>query len=138
MIYTLPELPYAYDALEPYIDARTMEIHHTKHHQAYIDALNKALENHPDLQQKSLIHLLESLDQLPDTVRTAVQNQGGGHFNHSLFWTMMKPNAGLQPRDAVAAAIKEHFKDFSLFQEQFNTAAKTRFGSGWAWLSVDA
>jgi len=137
MVYTLPLLSYSYDALEPYIDALTMEIHYTKHHQAYIDNLNKALEAYPDLQKKPLITLLQDLSAVPESIRAAVRNNGGGHFNHSLFWPLMKKNGGGQPKDKVLAAITKKFGNFSTFQDQFNAAAKSRFGSGWAWLSVD-
>jgi Fe-Mn family superoxide dismutase len=138
MKYTLPELPYAYDALEPYIDFMTMEIHHTKHHQAYIDNLNAALQKYPEWQHKQLEEILKSLPAVPEDIRTAVRNNGGGHFNHSQFWLMMKPHVGVvAPRDRVAKAIGKNFGDFKMFQEQFNAAAKSRFGSGWAWLCVD-
>ncbi len=136
--YTLPSLNYAYDALEPYIDYMTMEIHYTKHHQGYIDNLNAALEKYPELQKKPLEEILQSLDSVPADIREAVRNNGGGHFNHSMFWLMMHPKKGVAaPRDRVAAAINKHFGDFKLFQEEFNNAAKRRFGSGWAWLCVD-
>jgi len=137
-MYTLPELPYAYDALEPYIDKETMMIHYTKHHQAYVDNLNKALENYPALQEKSLDALLEDLDGLPEEIRTAVRNNGGGHLNHSMFWTLMKKNGGGKPRGYIADAIDSTFGDFDVFQEQFNAAAKKVFGSGWAWLVVNS
>jgi Fe-Mn family superoxide dismutase len=135
-MFTLPRLPYDYGALEPYIDARTMEIHHTKHHQAYIDNLNKALESHPDLQKKTLVELLTGIEQLPESIRTAVRNQGGGHENHSLFWLMMKKNGGGMPQGKLAEAITKKFGSFTQFQELFNAQAKSRFGSGWAWLVV--
>lgn len=134
MPFTLPPLPYAYDALEPYIDAKTMEIHYTKHHQAYVDNLNKALENHPELQKKSLHELLTSLPALPESIRAAVRNNGGGHENHSAFWHMMKKNGGGAPKGKLAAALDKKFGTFDSFQKEFTTAAKTRFGSGWAWL----
>jgi Fe-Mn family superoxide dismutase len=137
MAYTLPKLLYAYDALEPYIDARTMEIHYTKHHQAYIDNLNKALDQYPELYKKKLENLLANLAALPEAIRTAVQNNGGGHENHSFFWLLMKKNGGGEPRGEIGNAIKKTFGSFDAFQEQFNNAAKTRFGSGWAWLSLD-
>jgi Fe-Mn family superoxide dismutase len=136
-MFKLPELPYAYDALEPYIDAKTMEIHHTKHHETYIENLNKALASYPDLQNKSLVELLTTLSALPEAVRTAVRNQGGGHFNHSLFWPMMAKHGGGEPKGPIAAEINKHFKSFGEFQTHFNTAAKGVFGSGWAWLCVD-
>ncbi len=138
MAFTLPKLPYAFDALEPYIDTMTMEIHYTKHHQAYIDNLNKALEGHPALQQKSLEKLLTDLNTVPEDIRTVVRNNGGGHLNHSLFWTMLSKNGGGDPKGSVAQAIKLTFGNFALFQEAFNTTAKKVFGSGWAWLAVNA
>lgn len=137
MAYVLPKLPYAYDALEPYIDAQTMEIHYTKHHQAYIDNLNIALRKYPELQTKSLAQLLSNLDSLPEDIRTAVRNNGGGHENHSMFWTLMVPNGGGEPRGKVAEEIKKSFGSFEAFKDQFTAAAKGRFGSGWAWLSPD-
>jgi Fe-Mn family superoxide dismutase len=136
MAFTLPKLPYAYDALEPHIDARTMEIHHTKHHQAYIDNANAAIEKHPALASKSAEELLSALDQVPEAIRTVIRNHGGGHANHSLFWTVMKPAGGGKPDGDLAAAIDKAFDGFDAFKGQFETAAKTRFGSGWAWLSV--
>ncbi len=137
MAFTLPALPYAYDALEPHIDARTMEIHHTKHHQAYINNVNKALEGHADLAAKSVEDLMRGLASVPEAIRTAVRNNGGGHANHSLFWTIMGPGAGGTPSGELGAAIEATFGSFENFQTQFNAAATTRFGSGWAWLSVD-
>ncbi|HSW73790.1 MAG TPA: superoxide dismutase [Candidatus Limnocylindria bacterium] len=136
-MYSLPSLPYAYGALEPYIDAQTMEIHHTKHHQAYIDNLNKALASYPEWQNKPVEQLLLHLSQLPEAIQTAVRNNGGGHFNHSLFWKMMKPHAGGTPQGPVGQEITKVFGSFAAAQEQFTTAAKTVFGSGWAWLCVD-
>ncbi len=138
MPYVLPPLSYSYDALEPYIDTRTMEIHYTKHHQTYIDNLNKALTAHPELQSKPLSELLINLDQLPADIRTAVRNQGGGHANHTLFWTIMKPQGGGKPKGLVGQEITKIWTTVEHFQEQFNTAAKGVFGSGWAWLVVDA
>lgn len=135
--YQLPHLAYAYDALEPYIDAKTMELHHTKHHQAYIDNLNKAIEKYPQLQSKSLSELLSNLDAVPEDVRTAVRNHGGGHTNHTFFWTIMKPRGGGVPRGELATHIARTWGDFNTFQEQFNGVAKSVFGSGWAWLVVD-
>lgn len=135
--YELPKLPYAYDALEPYIDARTMEIHYTKHHQGYINNLNAALEKYPELQQKTLTELLENLDHIPAAVRTAVRNNGGGHYNHSLFWKIMKKDGGGKPKGAMLDMINSNFVTFESFQQQFNDLAKTVFGSGWAWLCVD-
>ncbi len=138
MAFTLPPLPYGYDALEPNIDARTMEIHHTKHHQGYVNNLNAAIEKAPELQNKSLDELLKNLNAVPEKVRTAVRNNAGGHWNHSLFWTIMAPNAGGEPGGELASAIGKAFGDFSKFKEQFSAAASGRFGSGWAWLVSDA
>ena len=135
MAYTLPELPYAYDALEPYIDARTMEIHHTKHHQAYINTVNKALEG-TAWADKAVEEVISQLDQIPEDIRTTVRNHGGGHANHCLFWTVMTPNAPGAPSGKLAEAISSTFGSFDAFKEQFTKAAVTRFGSGWAWLSV--
>lgn len=140
MFYALPPLPYAYEALEPYIDRQTMELHHTKHHQTYINNLNAALEKHPTLQEKTLDALLMDIPALPADIQTAVRNNGGGHLNHTLFWQWMKPNKTNtmpMPHGRIADAIKQTFGDFTKFQEQFNAAAKTVFGSGWAWLVVD-
>lgn len=133
----LPPLPYAYDALEPYIDAQTMEIHHTKHHQTYINNLSAALEKHPEYKTHSLEDVLKNLSQLPEDIRTAVRNNGGGHYNHTLFWQIMKPNATSEPNGLIAQEIKKIFGAFSAFQEIFNAQAKSVFGSGWSWLSVD-
>jgi Fe-Mn family superoxide dismutase len=138
MAYTLPPLPYAYNALEPHIDARTMEIHHTKHHQAYINNVNKALEGHADLAALSIEDLIRRLATVPESIRGAVRNNGGGHANHCLFWTVLSPQGGGQPTGALAEAIQGTFGSFENFQTQFNQAATTRFGSGWAWLSVDS
>jgi Fe-Mn family superoxide dismutase len=135
--FTLPPLPYAYDALEPTIDTLTMQIHHDKHHQAYITNLNKALEPHPELHSKSLKELLQGLDDLPEMLRIAVRNQGGGHYNHSMFWQIMGPGKGGEPSGALAEAISSKFGNFANFKEAFNKAAIGRFGSGWAWLSLD-
>jgi len=137
MAYTLPDLPYAHDALEPHIDARTMEIHHGKHHQAYINNVNGALEAHPDLAAKSVEDLVSDLAAVPEAIRGAVRNNGGGHANHSLFWTVMGPGGGGEPSGDLAAAINAACGSFDGFKEQFSKAAATRFGSGWAWLSVD-
>jgi len=134
MAHELPKLPYPYDALEPHIDARTMEIHHTKHHQAYVNGLNGALEKAPDLQKKSLEDLLKGIQTVPEAIRTAVRNHGGGHHNHSLFWQIMGPKKGGEPEGKLADALKSTFGGFDKFKEQFTTAATTRFGSGWAWL----
>ena len=136
MAYTLPSLPYAYDALEPHIDARTMEIHHTKHHQAYINKVNDAIAG-TEWKSKTVEELVASLDQVPESIRTAVRNHGGGHANHSLFWTIMKPGGGGTPSGELASAIDAAFGSFDDFRKQFSTAAATRFGSGWAWLTVD-
>ncbi len=135
MPYTLPTLGYAYDALEPFIDARTMEIHYTKHHQAYITNLNAALEKHPEL-NLSLEAMLKDLAKVPQDIRGAVQNNGGGHFNHTFFWPLLKVNNGAKPAGKLADAINVAFGSFDQFKELFSTAAKTRFGSGWAWLIV--
>jgi Fe-Mn family superoxide dismutase len=137
MPFTLPPLPYANDALEPHIDARTMEIHHTKHHQAYVNNLNAALEKAPELQGKSLDDLMRSVNSVPEAVRTAVRNNGGGHWNHSMFWELMGPKQGGEPSGRVGDAIKRAFGDFAKFKEQFAAAATGRFGSGWAWLIDD-
>lgn len=132
--YELPPLPYAYDALEPYIDARTMEIHHTKHHQAYITNLNGAIEKHPELASKSLDDLLRDLNAVPEDIRTVVRNHGGGTWNHSLFWVIMSPKGGGQPHGELAKAIEQTFGSFDAFKAEFEKAANGRFGSGWAWL----
>lgn len=137
MTYTLPPLPYDYNALEPHIDARTMEIHHTKHHQAYIDKLNGALEKYPELQEKSLEDLLKNLDQIPEDIRTVVRNNGGGHLNHSMFWKMMAKDADGSPTGEISERIVGKFGSFEKFKEEFTNAGITRFGSGWAWLSID-
>ena len=136
--FTLPELPYAHNALEPHIDARTMEIHHQKHHGAYVSKLNDAVAKHPELQGKSIEEILRNIGSVPDDVRTAVRNNGGGHANHTLFWEIMAPNAGGEPTGAVGEAIRAKFGDFASFREKFGAAAAGRFGSGWAWLVVDA
>lgn len=134
--FTLPPLPYDFGALEPHIDAQTMQIHHGKHHQAYITNLNNALKDHPELQSKSLEQLITNLDAVPEAIRGAVRNNGGGHFNHSLFWQIMGPNGGGEPTGALADAIKADLGGFAAFKEAFTKAGLTRFGSGWAWLSV--
>jgi Fe-Mn family superoxide dismutase len=138
MAFKLPDLPYDFAALEPHIDARTMEIHYGKHHATYVAKLNAALEKHPELAQKPVEDLLKSLDTLPAEIRTAVRNHGGGHFNHSLFWKLMAPGAGGKPSGALAAAIESNFNGFAGLQEQFSNAAANLFGSGWAWLVADA
>lgn len=134
MAFELPKLAYAYDALEPHIDARTMEIHHTKHHQTYITNLNNAVEKTPELQGKSLEELLGGINSLPEAVRGVVRNHGGGTHNHNLFWEIMGPNAGGVPSGDLAKAIDASFKSFDDFKTEFTAAATTRFGSGWAWL----
>ena len=136
MAYSLPDVPYAYDALEPHIDARTMEIHHSKHHQAYVNKVNAAIEGSP-LESKSIEELIGDLSAVPEDKRTAVRNNGGGHANHSLFWTIMGPGKGGAPSGELADAINAACGSFDKFKEQFTTAAGTRFGSGWAWLYVD-
>lgn len=136
MTYQLPSLPYAYDALEPYIDVETMHIHHDKHHQAYVTNLNAAIEKYPELFNKSVEELMIDLDSVPDDIRVAVRNNGGGHANHSLFWEVLAPNAGGEPTGELKVAIDQTFGDFNQFKEEFTKAATTRFGSGWAWLVV--
>ena len=136
MKHELPKLPYDYSALQPHIDEQTMTIHHTKHHQGYVDKLNAALEGHADLQEKSVQELVAELQSLPEGVRMAVQNNGGGHANHSLFWECLSPNGGGMPEGELGMAITETFGGFDQFKEQFANAAATRFGSGWAWLVV--
>ena len=137
MKYTLPTLPYAYDALEPHIDAMTMTIHHSKHHQAYVDNLNAALDKHPEL-GLTLDALLKDLDKVPADIQTAVRNNGGGVYNHNLFWTLLTPVRGQTATKVVLDAIVAKFGSFDAFKTEFETAAKTRFGSGWAWLVVTA
>ncbi len=134
--HELPKLPYAYDALEPHIDARTMEIHHSRHHQAYVTNLNNALADHSNLAGMSLEQLIRGIDSVPESIRTAVRNNGGGHINHNLFWEIMAPNKGGEPRGNVAEAIQAKFGDWDQFKQLFSQAAMTRFGSGWAWLVV--
>ena len=134
MPHTLPALPYAAYALEPHIDAQTMQTHHGKHHQAYVTNLNTALDKHPALHDKPLDDLLADLSAVPENIRTAVRNNGGGHWNHSLFWTLMSPGAGGEPAGTLAQAISDAFGDFAKFKEQFAAAGMGRFGSGWAWL----
>ncbi len=135
--FTLPALPYAYDALEPYVDARTMQIHHDKHHAAYVANLNKAVADFPEMGAKPVEDLLKDLNGVPEKIRTAVRNQGGGHYNHSLFWQMLKKDGG-EPKGALAAAIDQQFGSFNKFKEDWTKAAVGQFGSGWAWLVVDA
>lgn len=134
LTHELPKLTYAYDALEPHVDKLTMEIHHTKHHKTYIDKLNAALEGHEDLKKKSVEELLKNLNSVPELIRTAVRNHGGGHYNHSLFWQMMAPNAGGNPTGAIAEEINKKFGSFEKFKEAFTNSAVGVFGSGWTWL----
>ena len=134
MAFTLPSLPYDFAALEPHIDAKTMEIHHGKHHQTYVNNLNAAIEKAPELASKSLEDLMRGVNSLPEGVRTPIRNNGGGHWNHSMFWQIMAPKAGGEPGGALGAAIKSAFGDFAKFREQFSAAGVGRFGSGWAWL----
>ncbi len=136
MKHQLPELPYPYDALEPYIDARTMEIHHTKHHGGYVNKLNAALEKYPELQRYTAEDLIRNLASVPEDIRTAVRNNGGGHLNHSLFWTVMSPEGGGEPSGALREALDQTFGDFASFKALFTTTALSRFGSGWAWLAL--
>jgi Fe-Mn family superoxide dismutase len=134
--YSLPQLPYSYDALEPYIDKTTMEIHHTKHHQAYINNLNSALEKYPEFHNLELEEILRNLNQLPEEIRTAVRNNGGGHYNHSLFWEIMKPNGGGEPKGKLKEEIEKNFGSFEEFKKLFSETAIKHFGSGWAWLVI--
>jgi Fe-Mn family superoxide dismutase len=134
--YSLPQLPYPYDALEPYIDKMTMEIHHTKHHQAYINNLNSALEKYPEFHNLELEEILKKLNQLPEEIRTAVRNNGGGHYNHSLFWEIMKPNGGGEPKGKLKEEIERNFGSFEEFKKLFSETAIKHFGSGWAWLVI--
>ncbi len=138
MAHTLPALPYAHEALEPHIDTQTMQIHHGKHHQAYVNNLNAAIEKAPELATWSLDDLCRKIDAVPEAVRGAVRNNGGGHWNHSLFWQTMAPNAGGEPGDNLGAAINALSGDFAKFREQFAAAGVGRFGSGWAWLVTDS
>ncbi len=136
MAFTLPDLPYPHDALEPHIDTLTMQIHHGKHHQTYVNKLNEAIAGKPALESRSIEALVGELDKVPADIRTAVRNNGGGHFNHSLFWTLMAPRAGGKPAGPLSEAINGAFGSFDRFKEQFSAAAAGRFGSGWAWLGV--
>ncbi|MFA5130244.1 MAG: superoxide dismutase [Patescibacteria group bacterium] len=138
MKHTLPALKYGYDALEPFIDTLTMTIHHTKHHQAYVDNLNAALEKHPELFNLPLEIILKDLESIPADIQTAVRNNGGGHWNHAFFWEELAINRGAQPEGALKAAIDAAFGSFDAFKDAFSTVSKTRFGSGWAWLVLDA
>ena len=137
MAFTLPSLPYDVAALEPHIDAKTMEIHHDRHHAAYVTNLNVAIDKAPELANKSLEDLMRDINSVPESVRTAVRNNGGGHWNHSLFWQLMSPNGGGEPTGALGSAITKAFGDFNTFKTQFAAAATGRFGSGWAWLIHD-
>ncbi len=137
MAFELPPLPYGYDALEPYIDAQTMQIHHDKHHNTYVTALNKALEGQPHLAARSIEQLLDNLEEVPEDIRTTVRNNGGGHANHSMFWRLMKPQGGGAPKAELAHMLDSTFGSFDNFKTAFNDAATKRFGSGWAWLIID-
>jgi Fe-Mn family superoxide dismutase len=134
--YSLPQLPYPYDALEPYIDKMTMEIHHTKHHQGYINNLNSALEKYPEFHNLELEEILKNLNQLPEEIKTAVRNNGGGHYNHALFWEIMKPNGGGEPKGKLKEEIEKNFGSFEEFKKLFSETAIKHFGSGWAWLVI--
>jgi Fe-Mn family superoxide dismutase len=137
MPFTVPPLPYDYKVLEPHIDEQTMRIHHDKHHAAYVTNLNAALESHPDLQKKSIEELLTGLDKVPEGIRAKVRNNGGGHYNHTMFWEMMAPGGAKEPGGALSSAINKAFGSFATFKEQFTKACTDRFGSGWGWLLVD-
>jgi len=137
MPYELPKLPYAYDALEPYIDAKTMELHYTKHHQTYVTKLNEAIAKHPEIADRPLEELLKDLDAVPEDIRMAVRNHGGGHWNHSFFWKVMGPQSGGEPGGAIAKAITDSFGSFADFKDAFGKAAAGVFGSGWTWLVAD-
>ncbi len=137
MTYKLPDLPYAYDALEPHIDEETMKLHHDKHHNTYVENVNKALEGHDDLQNLSIEELVAKLDEVPEDIRTAVRNNGGGHANHSLFWEIMSPNGGGEPAGELADAINETFGSLDNLKDEVKTAATGQFGSGWGWLVVE-
>ena len=137
MAFELPKLQYSYDALEPYIDAKTMEIHHSKHHQTYITNLNKALESYPELFEKSLEDLLANLDQIPESIRVAVRNGGGGHYNHTLFWQIIGPKSDSKPSENMNSLITDSFESFDNFKSEFNEKATKQFGSGWGWLCHD-
>lgn len=132
--FKLPPLPYAYNALEPHIDAQTMRFHHDKHHAAYVKNLNAAIAKYPELKGRSAEQLLRDINRVPEDIRTTVRNNGGGHVNHTMFWNIMKPNGGGEPTGAIAAAIKQNFGSFEEFKKQFNSSGEKRFGSGWAWL----
>ncbi|HSV72593.1 MAG TPA: superoxide dismutase [Chthonomonadales bacterium] len=135
--FTLPPLPYAFDALEPHIDARTMEIHHGRHHQAYVTALNAALSDHPNLQTRSIEEIVRGIAQIPEAIRTRVRNNGGGHYNHALFWEIMKPGGAREPGGALGSAIQEAFGNLDNLKKAVSDAGMNRFGSGWSWLALD-
>ncbi len=137
MTHTLPQLPYNYNTLEPYIDEKTIEIHHSKHHQAYIDKLNIALQKHPDLFEKSIKELLKNINSVPEDIRTAVKNNGGGHFNHTLFWENLSPNSPKEPKGELKEAINNKFGSFENFKKEFTEQATLHFGSGWTWLCIE-
>ncbi|AOF49001.1 superoxide dismutase [Tetragenococcus halophilus] len=137
MAYTLPDLPYAYDALEPYFDEETMHLHHDKHHNTYVNNLNAAIEKHPELGEKSVEDLVADLNNVPEDIYTAVRNNGGGHVNHAFFWKILSPDGGGEPTGALKNAIDKEFGSFDSFKDEFKTAATGRFGSGWAWLVLD-
>ncbi|WP_407856675.1 superoxide dismutase [Enterococcus hailinensis] len=137
MAYTLPDLPYGYDALEPSIDTETMHLHHDKHHNTYVTNLNAAIEKHPELGEQSIEELVSNLNDVPEDIKTAVRNNGGGHANHSFFWKILAPNAGGEPTGEIKTAIDEAFGSFEKMKEEFKTAATGRFGSGWAWLVLN-
>jgi len=137
-MFTLPELPYAYNALEPYIDEATMKIHHDKHHAAYLSKFNTALEKYPEFYKKSVEQILSNLESLPDDIRTAVRNNGGGYYHHSIFWDMMSPKSGGEPTGKIAEGIKKTFGDFKSFKEKFTAEAVAHFASGWTWLVKDS
>ena len=138
MAFELPPLPYDYSALEPYIDTQTMQLHHDKHHQAYVTALNNALKDQAQFASLSLEDLMRRINEVPESIRTAVRNNGGGHINHTMFWQIMKPNGGGEPTGAIASAIQSTFGSFDAFKTAFNDAGVKRFGSGWAWLILDS
>ncbi|MGH7497354.1 MAG: superoxide dismutase, partial [Gemmatimonadales bacterium] len=137
MPFTLPPLPYDYNALEPHIDEQTMRIHHDKHHGAYVNNLNAALEPHPDLQKNTVEQLLSNIDALPEAIRAPVRNNGGGHYNHTMFWVIMTPGGATEPSGPLADAIGKAFGDFTKFKDQLGKASVSRFGSGWGWLTLD-
>ncbi len=135
--HVLPKLPYDYNSLEPHIDAKTMEIHHSKHHAAYVNNLNNALKDHPDLQNKTVEELIKNLSSVPEAIRNAVRNNGGGHLNHTFFWNVRGPEKGGEPQGELAEKIKSTFESFEKFKEKFSAAGVSRFGSGWSWLTID-